>query len=124
MSAIDKAWYMLKQKSLFDYASDDDDEEEDEYADQKQQIAEAKDLLSVLTGGTMENLTPEFGGTGNEPKPATAPKAKVRAPAKTAAPSSTKARIGRNTLGSSRTQRLRQFPTKRIVATQPDESVE
>lgn len=86
MSAIDKAWYMLKQKSLFDYASDDDDEEEDEYADQKRQIAEAKDLLSVLTGGTMQNLTPEFGGTGNEPKPATAPKAKVRAPAKTAAP--------------------------------------
>ena len=90
MSAIDKAWYMLKQKSLFDYASDDDDEEEDEYADQKQQIAEAKDLLSVLTGGTMENLTPEFGGTGNEPKPATAPKAKVRAPAKTAAPAAPK----------------------------------
>lgn len=90
MSAIDKAWYMLKQKSLFDYASDDDDEEEDEYADQKRQIAEAKDLLSVLTGGTMANLTPEFGGTGNEPKPATAPKAKVRAPAKTAAPAAPK----------------------------------
>jgi hypothetical protein len=82
MSAIDKAWYMLKQKSLFDYASDDDDEEDDEK--QRREISEAKDLMSVLTGGG-QNILPEFGGAGDAP-PATAPKAKVRAPAKTAAP--------------------------------------